>query len=645
MAARAGQDKAATKAVTPPAPRTAVLVFHGIGDQRPMETMLGVVDAVLGKPEIDREAARRNGAIPRWIKPYVGKDGSFDLKSVTTPALGMTEKRRYDFYELYWAHLMSGTRFVAVLLWLCDVAKRDRSSLPADARWIWYAAVTILTAALLAAVHVVWVVGTGLIGLSWLDVAARARHAAPQATVSFLVLAVLVGGFVTFGLRKGWAQGLGIASVFVVFAAIASWHPLALLTLVPALASLLMFLGPVATAYGVAGTAGLSLFVALWGPVWTLVGIGNADWPEGTRLLDIALLTLGHPPTTLWLLVFLTLFVFLAWVFLVPYVGDCARYLRDAPDNIEARNRIRKLGLQVLQDLHDQRAGDGAPRYDRIVVVAHSLGTIIAYDVLRAFFVEQMAKARLTDRVIAAFADIDGLPKDAIDTGTYAVAEVGGGLGWQRLDPGETPSSVEYQEKVRQAFAIFTTEQITVVKDEIVASPWRISDFVTMGSPLAHAALLMTEAGTEKGLAEKVSLREFPVAPPGLTPGEDGRVLFAPKSADPGMAPARPRLQHSAMFALTCWTNLYFAQRAAVKGDFIGGPIPAAHSPGTLNIPQQTSISGGYFNHTHYWLAEEPLGDGTPHLRALKLAVLGVDACREVNRTRRNLAADHTLAL
>ncbi len=95
------------------APRTAVLVFHGIGDQRPMETMLGVVDAVLGPPATDEEAARRQGSIPRWIKPYVGKDGSFDLKSVTTPPIGVSEKRRYDFFELYWAHLMSGTRFVA----------------------------------------------------------------------------------------------------------------------------------------------------------------------------------------------------------------------------------------------------------------------------------------------------------------------------------------------------------------------------------------------------------------------------------------------------------------------------------------------------------------------------------------------------
>ncbi len=64
-----------------------------------------------------------------------------------------------------------------------------------------------------------------------------------------------------------------------------------------------------------------------------------------------------------------------------------------------------------------------------------------------------------------------------------------------------------------------------------------------------------------------------------------------------------------------------------------------------MNVPLTTTIMGGYFNHTHYWKAEEGFGDRTPHIRALKLAVLGADACREVNRERRNLAGDADLAL
>ena len=623
------------------APRTAVLVFHGIGDQRPMETMLGVVDAVLGPPATDEEAARRQGSIPRWIKPYVGKDGSFDLKSVTTPPIGESEKRRYDFFELYWAHLMSGTRFVAVLLWLCDLAKRDRKSLPPDARWLWSAAVIILTAALFAVVNVMWVVGTGLIGLSVRDLAARAEHAAVPAAGAFLVIGLVAAGFSLKGLGKSWSLAGLTLLPFALLASVALWHPLALLTFVPAFAVSYMFLGRTATLVGLVGSMGLAVVVAFWGPFLALFGVGDGRWPDVGRIPDIAFLTLGYPPTSLWLLVFLTLFVFLAWAFLVPYVGDCARYLRDAPDNIQARNEIRQLGLQVLQDLHDQRSRDGTPRYDRIVVVAHSLGTVIAYDVLRAFFVEQIAKIRLGDGSIAAFREVEALAGQGIRPGLHGVAPVHGGLVWQPIDGASPPGAAEYQDKVRETFAVFSSEQTAPGSDGAMASPWRVSDFVTMGSPLTHAALLMTRTGTDGELAAKVAMREFPVAPPTLSPGEAERILFVPKDRSAGP----PRLQHSALFALTCWTNLYFAQKRAVKGDFIGGPIPAQHSPGTMNVPLTTTIMGGYFNHTHYWKAEDGFGDRTPHIRALKLAVLGADACREVNRERRNLAGGDDLAL
>lgn len=640
--ARAAAKKAASgEPATSRSPRTAVLVFHGMGDQRPMETLLGVVDAVLGKPETDPHAARRTGSIPRWIKPYVGKDGSFDLKSVTTPPIGATEKRRYDFFELYWAHLMSGTRFVAVVLWLCDLAKRDRTSLPADARWVWFAAVTVLAAAVAATVHIAWVVGTGLIGLSMAEVARRASGAAVPATAAFLAIGIGIAGVTVVRLGKGLVAGALVLLPFAILAVVSAFHPLALLTVLPTLAVLFLFFGGPAAFAGLAGTAALVLIFDLWGPVIALFGIGSSEWPSVMRMIDVALLTLGHPPTTLWLLVFLTLFGFFSWAFLVPYFGDCARYLRDAPDNIEARNQIRHLGLQVLKDLHEQRSRDGTPRYDRIIVVAHSLGTVVAYDVLRAFFVEQLAALQLTPKAAAAFRAVDAMATTGVNIGLHGVAPVHGGLDWQRIDDGAVPGAAEYQAKVREMFAIFCSEQASAGADGPVAAPWRVSDFVSMGSPLTHAALLMTQSGTVRELAEKVALREFPVAPPAQSPGEAERILYVPK--DQPDAPAR--LQHSAMFALTCWTNLYFAQKAAVKGDFIGGPIPAAQSPGTMNVPMRTTLMGGYFNHVHYWRPEVPLGERTPHVRALKLAVLGTDACRDVNRERRNLAGGDDLAL
>ena len=61
---------------------------------------------------------------------------------------------------------------------------------------------------------------------------------------------------------------------------------------------------------------------------------------------------------------------------LVPVVGDAARYLSPSPGNVEVRQKIREAGIDLLTKLH--ASGD----YDRIVVVGHSLGGVVGFDVL-----------------------------------------------------------------------------------------------------------------------------------------------------------------------------------------------------------------------------------------------------------------------
>ena len=58
------------------------------------------------------------------------------------------------------------------------------------------------------------------------------------------------------------------------------------------------------------------------------------------------------------------------------FVGDAARYLSSSPSNIKMRQEIRSEGVQLLRKLHEQG-------YGRIVVVGHSLGSVIAYDILK----------------------------------------------------------------------------------------------------------------------------------------------------------------------------------------------------------------------------------------------------------------------
>ena len=77
-------------------------------------------------------------------------------------------------------------------------------------------------------------------------------------------------------------------------------------------------------------------------------------------------------------------------------LGDVGRYFRASPANIAVRWATRRLGVETLERLH---ADD---RYDRIVVVAHSLGSVIAYDVLRAFWARYCRVPKTVDGVIGS---------------------------------------------------------------------------------------------------------------------------------------------------------------------------------------------------------------------------------------------------
>ncbi|MBJ6903642.1 hypothetical protein, partial [Vibrio cholerae] len=66
--------------------------------------------------------------------------------------------------------------------------------------------------------------------------------------------------------------------------------------------------------------------------------------------------------------------------FLQPYLGDAARYFRGSPANVAVRRAIRKEAVGTLERLHT------SGQYDRIIVVAHSLGCVVSYDMLRTYF-------------------------------------------------------------------------------------------------------------------------------------------------------------------------------------------------------------------------------------------------------------------
>ena len=118
--------------------RTAVLVVHGIGSQRALETVRGVIKGVWLDGENPYDAGGGYGAI-------LERDGAdIDLTVMTTNEVPESkDERTVDFHELYWAHLMSETKPVAVLLWLYELCRKG-PIMKEGINGLWWAAAIFL---------------------------------------------------------------------------------------------------------------------------------------------------------------------------------------------------------------------------------------------------------------------------------------------------------------------------------------------------------------------------------------------------------------------------------------------------------------------------------------------------------------------
>ena len=78
----------------------------------------------------------------------------------------------------------------------------------------------------------------------------------------------------------------------------------------------------------------------------------------------------------------------IARYFLVQYAGDVAAYISPYKSSKfdELRRRIQKVGLDISKVIYgiDPDPAKGHPDYARIVMVGHSLGSVVAYDTLNA---------------------------------------------------------------------------------------------------------------------------------------------------------------------------------------------------------------------------------------------------------------------
>lgn len=521
--------------------KQAVVIVHGIGEQRLLSTLRSFAEAVWGGSTVPNESDKGLHH-DMWIVPDT-RAGLMELARIRTRSV---QGRATDFYELYWADKLTGNTLAQLRTWIFTLLLRWPHQVPKEIVGLWLGlwAVTLLVVGLF-----VWVgKDASLAGLlnaisgDWLGPAAVAN------TPMWLRIACSVGVAVILAwvgiryLRASLRDWAGADEKFR-----STWQGETAIQ-----ASLPAWLGWIA-ALAVPVAAGYAAY--LWVPWAALPG------------LNLILIGAAVAAT-----VVLTKLV-------VPYLGDVARYVRTAPDAVSARADIRERGLELMRALHGVRDplatksydyGNQKP-YDRIIVVGHSLGSIIAYDVLRLFWEEigPTGQNPPSSAVLGALRSVD----------TYCRTKLGQP---QEVDP----ATYRLHQK-----AVIDELQLAAAKTP--GRNWLISDFVTLGSPLTHADFLVTTDRHE--FEKRKAERQLPVAPPMLEPVRDSFLYTS------GTVTAA---HHAAMFSATRWVNIFDPRRLGLFGDLVGGPCKPNFGPGLVDVPVQLDRGGWFgrvFTHTKYW--------------------------------------------
>jgi len=282
------------------------------------------------------------------------------------------------------------------------------------------------------------------------------------------------------------------------------------------------------------------------------------------------------------------------------FVGDAAIYLNPHPRTVEARNKIREAGVTLIERL----LKDG--RYDRIIIVGHSLGSVIGYDILN--FAWHRASEAFRKKVEAGDLNVDAVDQSELKLSEEAAA----------ADP--PPETALWQRHIRSALA----------EQRQLGLNWLVSDFITLGSPLAHAELLL--AKSPKDLKRRVAERELATAPPYLEDGAHFSFKRTGTRPDGTMQSARVP-DHAALFGLTAWTNLYFPCRYMLRGDLVGGPVRPWFGSGVRDVAVSTRVRGGWLSHTLYWTRFE--NSSADPLSAPQALVEALDLSRSTFPRRR----------
>ncbi|MCV7346119.1 hypothetical protein [Mycolicibacterium rhodesiae] len=245
--------------------------------------------------------------------------------------------------------------------------------------------------------------------------------------------------------------------------------------------------------------------------------------------------------------------------FLTTGFVNVARYFDIAPESHAARRAIRGGLVDLLYTLQQGR-------YARVVLVGHGIGGYIAYDALTALWAEMHELRAASAPAPSSSTEVDG-------------------------------SAEEFQ---KQQFCRWQDLRR-------LGNPWRITDFVTVGTPMALADLFVARPPILSGCS-RVDRRHALFR----SLIRRGVVCSCPPLADDSGESTTPG--GLSPFAVTRWTNLWFpVRRGAIRGDWFGGALAPLFGTGVRdiavsgNIPERLTPG---FAHTRYFKYPERDADG-----------------------------------
>jgi hypothetical protein len=309
----------------------------------------------------------------------------------------------------------------------------------------------------------------------------------------------------------------------------------------------------------------------------------------GLVLVLAALSSLLSPWLAVAVTVLAGLFTWAVDRILLPFYGDVAGYARATPQTFAQRACVRERGLKLLRDLSDD------DDYDRIVLVGHSLGSIIAYDLLQFLWNERRPRALS--------------PSDSAHRAIGAVTRFTrlAGSGGQEAAP-DLDAYRSAQWNLYRALREPAAERAS----------WKISDFVTLGSPLTHAEFLLVDSMEE--LRQAISERQFSTSPPQSDSATKRELVY---ESEPGEL----AMHFAACFSATRWTNVYDVGDFLVSGDPFSGSMRENFGWGIkefqVEMRRRRRRWQRFLTHTLYWSedvdASSPQRSGPQaHIRALR---------------------------